>query len=77
MLKIPIVAHESDTIPGIANRIASRFADTLFLGFESAKGFFPRQKPRIVGQIIQGLFAERAAEKTPKHGEKPRLLVIG
>lgn len=38
--KIPIVIHESDSIPGKANLIASRYAKIIELGFESAAEHF-------------------------------------
>ncbi len=44
----PIVLHESDTKPWLANRICSLFASSIFTGF---KGVFPG-KEIVVGQII-------------------------
>ena len=38
MKKIPVVSHESDLTPGLANKIASPFCDTLCVTFpESLK----------------------------------------
>ena len=31
-LKIPVLAHESDITPGLANKIAGKFADKLLVG---------------------------------------------
>ncbi len=39
--RIPVVIHESDATPGITTRIASRFADRIFLSFEVARELLP------------------------------------
>ena len=42
MKKIPVVSHESDLTPGLANKIASPFCDTLCVTFpESLKYIKP------------------------------------
>ena len=38
ILKKKIILHESDTKPGMANKICARFATKIFTGFE---GVFP------------------------------------
>lgn len=34
--KIPLVIHEANAVPGVANRLLAPMADTVFVGFESA-----------------------------------------
>lgn len=41
LLGIPTIIHESDVIPGLANRIAGRFATMILTGFTEAKKHFP------------------------------------
>lgn len=48
VLRKRILLHESDTKPGIANRICSTFATEIFTGFE---GVFPWREG-VVGQIL-------------------------
>lgn len=57
---IPIVVHESDSIPGRSNRLAGRFAKKVFVGFASAMDFFPKQKVEISGNPIRSELASRA-----------------
>ncbi|PIR97826.1 MAG: hypothetical protein COT89_02870 [Candidatus Colwellbacteria bacterium CG10_big_fil_rev_8_21_14_0_10_42_22] len=38
--RIPVVIHESDAVPGINNRIASKFADVITVSFGNAAGYF-------------------------------------
>ncbi len=46
-LRIPIIVHESDIIPGLANRIAFKFADKILLGFEKTIKYF-QDKSNVV-----------------------------
>ena len=52
ILKIPIFIHESDSIPGLTNKISGFFAKKIFLAFEEAKTYFNQSKTVVVGQPI-------------------------
>jgi UDP-N-acetylglucosamine--N-acetylmuramyl-(pentapeptide) pyrophosphoryl-undecaprenol N-acetylglucosamine transferase len=41
--RIPLVIHEQNSVPGLTNRLASRFATEVFLAFAMARRFFPRR----------------------------------
>jgi len=41
--KIRIFIHESDVVPGLANKICARFADYVFVSFEESKKYFPKK----------------------------------
>lgn len=72
MLRIPLAIHESDTIPGKTNVFSARFAKKIFLGFESAKKYFPEEKTEVIGQILDPVFFEKAtnvAQSTSKNTE--------
>jgi UDP-N-acetylglucosamine--N-acetylmuramyl-(pentapeptide) pyrophosphoryl-undecaprenol N-acetylglucosamine transferase len=43
-LRIPIYFHESDSIPGLANRIVAKFATGIFSAFPEADNFFEQRK---------------------------------
>src|ERR1700722_1049542 len=45
--KIPTMIHESNAIPGKANRLNARFSDQVALGFAECAPYFP-QKPVVV-----------------------------
>ncbi len=47
--RIPVFIHESDTIPGLSNRLGSRFASWIGLAFESAKDAF---KVKAVVEVV-------------------------
>lgn len=79
-LKIPVLAHESDMTPGLANRIASRFVDRLLVTFPDTLSKVG-EKGILVGSPIRedlflgdGLKAKKSAGFTH---DKPVLLVMG
>ena len=80
--KIPIVAHESDLTPGLANKLSFPFASKICLTFPEAKDFFKTQEKLVVtGTPIR----ETLLQGDRKEGitlcgftsEKPCLMVIG
>ncbi|HEX3030175.1 MAG TPA: undecaprenyldiphospho-muramoylpentapeptide beta-N-acetylglucosaminyltransferase [Clostridia bacterium] len=44
MMKIPTVIHEQNALPGVTNRILSRFADAVAISFQESKKFFKSAK---------------------------------
>ena len=44
----PVVLHEQNAVPGLANRLFSRFARTTALSFEEAEGHLPRRARAVV-----------------------------
>ena len=44
MKRIPIYLHESDSIPGLANRIVAKFATGIFSAFPEADKYFKSKK---------------------------------
>lgn len=47
--RVPIFIHESDTVPGLTNKISGRWAEKVFLGWESARKYFPKKDVEVVG----------------------------
>jgi UDP-N-acetylglucosamine--N-acetylmuramyl-(pentapeptide) pyrophosphoryl-undecaprenol N-acetylglucosamine transferase len=81
LAKIPVVAHESDVTPGLANKLALPFAKHIFTVFEQTLNYVPAGKATCTGAVIrpeifQGDRKEglRIAGLT---GEKPVFIVMG
>lgn len=78
--KAPIITHESDYTPGLANRINGRFADKICVTFEDtlssvgAKGVFTGTPIRP--ELYKGN-AKRGLEFAGLNGSKPVLLIMG
>ena len=55
---IPIVIHESDSIPGLTNKISGALAKKIFLAFASAESYFKGKDIEIVGNPIRKEISE-------------------
>ena len=81
---IPIAIHESDTVPGLTNRLSSRFAQVIDLAFVQAGGRFGKTKARIniVGNPVRQVFLtptppDQAKTSFGLDPKKPLVLVFG
>lgn len=81
LAKIPVVAHESDVSPGLANKLALPFSNHIFTVFEQTLSYLPNGKATCTGAVIRpeifsGIRKEglRIAGLT---GEKPVFIVMG
>lgn len=80
--RIPVIAHESDVTPGLANRLSFPFAKYICVTFkESVKYFNSSQKIIITGTPIRAELFEGNADKGLAlchfNKEKPVLLITG
>ncbi len=80
--RIPVVAHESDITPGLANRLSFPFVNKICVTFAAAKKHFKRQaRVEVTGTPIrQELFEGNKQNGLALCGfnnEKPCLLVVG
>ena len=50
---IPIYIHDSDSVPGAANRFMAKLAKKVFVSFESAKKYFPAEKTELIGNPVR------------------------
>lgn len=53
-LRIPLIIHESDAVPGRVNRFSGRFAERIAIAFPGARDFFPKEKTAFTGVPIRG-----------------------
>jgi len=80
ILRVPIFLHESDAVPGMANRLLSKLSLEIFTSFPHTL-CLPRGKMIWVGnpireEILDGS-KERAKEVFNLKGGKPLILIIG
>jgi len=70
-----VYLHESDTIPGLVNKLVSKFADKVFLWFKYAKKYIKNKNIEVVWQILSNKFYKEnfSPNNTQKH---TNLLVI-
>lgn len=53
LLRIPIVIHESDTMPGRVNLWASKFAKIIAVSYKEAVKYFPSDRVAYTGQPVR------------------------
>lgn len=78
---IPVFIHESDSIPGLANSMIGKMAETVFLSFKTAEKHFEGTKVVFTGNptrksLFQG-DKNAAREYFDLHETRPTILVIG
>lgn len=81
ILRIPVIIHESDSVPGRANVIASKFARRIAVSYPEAAEFFPKEKTAFTGNPIRREVAipmrEGAHEILKLDSSLPVILVLG
>jgi UDP-N-acetylglucosamine--N-acetylmuramyl-(pentapeptide) pyrophosphoryl-undecaprenol N-acetylglucosamine transferase len=86
--RVPIVLHEQNAVPGLANRVLSRVADAVALSFADASRSFPKRTQRIVtGNPVRDeiqrvpeerpVLAKEALDELGLHEDRKTLLVFG
>lgn len=52
ILWMQLAIHESDTVPGKANRFLGKIADIILLWYDDASKYFPGMNALVIGQIL-------------------------
>ena len=82
--RIPIIIHDSDAIPGLANRKTAKFAKKIILSFESSKKYFKAKQQNkiiVIGNPVRKELL--AGDKDQSRGlfkissSKPVVLILG
>jgi UDP-N-acetylglucosamine--N-acetylmuramyl-(pentapeptide) pyrophosphoryl-undecaprenol N-acetylglucosamine transferase len=76
ILRIPAALHEQNLIPGLTNRLASRFAKIVFVSFKETVKYFPKNRVIFTGNPIRKNIIQSPNPQIPK-SPNPRLLVLG
>lgn len=82
ILGIPVVIHESDSMPGRVNKWAGKFADKIAVSFEEAGAMFPAEKVAWTGQPIRSTIEtpalrSEALEYFKLESQVPVIFIIG
>jgi UDP-N-acetylglucosamine--N-acetylmuramyl-(pentapeptide) pyrophosphoryl-undecaprenol N-acetylglucosamine transferase len=81
MRGIPTLIHESNAIPGKANRIAAKMVGAVLLGFKEAAQFFPKTRTEITGTPIRSelkrVDRQLARQKLGLRADLATMLVMG
>ncbi len=82
ILRIPVLIHESDSVPGRVNKWAGHFANKVAISFKEAADFFPKNKVAWTGhpirtEIEHGAPHNEALEYFKFESGLPVLLILG
>jgi len=81
ILKIPVVLHESDITPGLANKMSLPFARTVCISFPESKAHIKHSRIHLTGTPIRESIFEGDADKGRDicgfDDSRPILLVMG
>jgi UDP-N-acetylglucosamine--N-acetylmuramyl-(pentapeptide) pyrophosphoryl-undecaprenol N-acetylglucosamine transferase len=79
--RIPILIHESDVVPGLANQLMAKVAKRIAVSFPGSEKFFPERKVFLTGNPIREEMIQDDKEKGEKmfalQPGKKTILVIG
>ena len=82
ILNIPVIIHESDSVPGRVNKWAGHFAKKIAVSFKEAAEYFPKEKVAWTGhpiraEILHGAPNKEALEFFKLESNLPTILVMG
>ena len=85
VLGIPVITHECDFSPGLATRINSRSAESIFVSYDETKKAFPerlQKKITVTGNPVRSVFYSASAAKGRAFlgfpdSDLPVLLILG
>lgn len=66
LFRIPVIVHESDTVPGRVNKWSGTFARKVALSYPEAASFFDDAKVSVTGQPVRKTIAFAATEGAKK-----------
>lgn len=78
ILRIPVIVHESDTVPGRVNKWSGTFARRVALSYPEAAQYFNEKKVSVTGQPVRKTIAHAATEGAKEFFElDPNIPTIG
>ena len=74
---IPTAVCEQNSVPGLANRILSRFVAKIFITFEESREHLPAEKTVFTGNPIRRDLARGIAQKKVRRSAPRNVFVLG
>ena len=79
--RIPVLIHESDSIPGLANKFCAKFSKRIAISFMDAAQYFPKEKTALTGNPVRSGIFDGSKDEAKRifglSGIKPVLLFLG
>jgi len=81
LFRVPIICHESDVTPGLANKLCFPFAIKICVNFSETKQYIAADKVILTGTPIRRSLVEGSAQRGRQYlavsSDKPVLLIFG
>jgi len=81
IFRIPVIVHESDSLPSLTDRFIFRFAKKVAISFEESREFYNSSKVFFTGNPVRNFISqsnkEEAMESFVLSKEKPVILIMG
>lgn len=77
VLRIPILIHEQNSIPGATNKLLGKIADKIAVSFKESLKYFPANKAIETGNLIRDELCVSKKETSPLPSDKFNVLVLG
>ncbi|MDD2753647.1 MAG: undecaprenyldiphospho-muramoylpentapeptide beta-N-acetylglucosaminyltransferase [Candidatus Portnoybacteria bacterium] len=81
IFRIPVIIHESDSVPGLANKFCAKLSRRVAISFSEAAKYFPAKKTALTGNPVRvslfGGTAEQARQLFGLSGMKNVILILG
>jgi UDP-N-acetylglucosamine--N-acetylmuramyl-(pentapeptide) pyrophosphoryl-undecaprenol N-acetylglucosamine transferase len=78
LLSIPVIVHESDTVPGRTTVWAGKFATRVALSYQEAAHAYPKEKVALTGQPIRdAILPQEGYKRVYDKKERPTILILG
>jgi len=77
LFRVPVVIHESDTVPGLSNRLLGKFAKKVCLAFAQTSQYFNFKKIVVTGNPVKQEIINCNKDLIDFKNNKPTILVIG
>lgn len=81
LLRIPIIIHDSDSVPGRVSLWSAKFAKHIAISYPEAVEYFPKEKTVLTGQPIRQEIVKKATEGAHEYWKfdhnVPTVFVVG
>jgi UDP-N-acetylglucosamine--N-acetylmuramyl-(pentapeptide) pyrophosphoryl-undecaprenol N-acetylglucosamine transferase len=77
LLRIPILIHEQNVFPGMANKWLGKIADKVAVSYKESKQFFLKRKVEVTGNMIHEKLCQPREEFPPPLKQPFGVLILG
>jgi UDP-N-acetylglucosamine--N-acetylmuramyl-(pentapeptide) pyrophosphoryl-undecaprenol N-acetylglucosamine transferase len=77
LLRVPILIHEQNAFPGMANKWLGKIATKVVVSFKESKKFFPKKKTEVTGNMIHKNLCQPRENFAPPSKQPFKILILG